>query len=236
MQAADITAGGGTAEELRDEVEAYVAAGFDAVKIKIGGSPANDLARVAAAREVMGDHRRLMLDANNAWDNLPAALDALRPMLAYRPFFIEEPFGPDDIDNHARLAEALEVPLATGELVAGRWGHRELMERGRITVLQPDAAVCGGITEFKRIAAAAAVAGIAVAPHSFQDIHAHLVGSTPNALFLEYFTDETIVPIGIVLTRRVAVKNGVAVLPQEPGLGFDFDEDVVSRHAVDPWS
>ncbi|MDE1991826.1 MAG: mandelate racemase/muconate lactonizing enzyme family protein [Rhizobiaceae bacterium] len=226
----------GTPDDLRREMEAYVDAGFKAAKIKIGGAPALDLARVAAAREVLGDSRQLMLDANNAWDNLPAALGALRPMLAYQPLFIEEPFGPDDNDNHARLAAALPVPLATGELVAGRWGHRELMERAKITVLQPDAAVCGGITEFRRIAAAAAVAGISVAPHSFQDIHAHLVASTPNALFLEYFTDETIVPIGIVLTRRVKVTDGVAVLPQEPGLGFDFDETVVSRHAVDPWS
>jgi L-alanine-DL-glutamate epimerase-like enolase superfamily enzyme len=221
---------------MRSEIEGYVAAGFKAVKIKIGASRTLDVARVAAAREVLGEERRLMLDANNAWDNLPAALDALRPLLAYNPFFIEEPFGPDDNDNHARLAAALQLPLATGELVAGRWGHRELMERGTIAVLQPDAAVCGGITEFRRIAAAAATAGISVAPHSFQDIHAHLVGSTPNALFLEYFTDDSIVPIGIVLTRRIQTADGVAVLPQEPGLGFDFDESIISRYAVDQWS
>jgi L-alanine-DL-glutamate epimerase-like enolase superfamily enzyme len=226
----------GTPEDMRSEIEAYVAAGFKAVKIKIGGAPAVDLDRVAIAREVLGPRGTLMLDANNAWDNLPAALDVLRPMLAHCPFFIEEPFGPDDYDNHARLADALSVPLAAGELVGGRWGHRELMERAKIGVLQPDAAVCGGITEFRRIAAAAAVAGIPVAPHSFQDIHAHLVASTPNALFLEYFTDETIVPIGRALTRRVKVVDGQAVLPQEPGLGFDFDEDLVSSHAVDPWS
>jgi L-alanine-DL-glutamate epimerase-like enolase superfamily enzyme len=177
-----------------------------------------------------------MLDANNAWESLPSALDVLRPMLAHRPYFIEEPFGPDDLDNHRRLAEALAVPIATGELVGGRWGHRALMDQGGITVLQPDAAVCGGITEFRRIAAAAASFGVSVAPHSFQDIHAHLVASTPNALFLEYFTDGSIVPIGRALTSRIEVRDGAAILPDAPGLGFDFDEDVVRAHSADGWA
>ncbi|WP_439627121.1 mandelate racemase/muconate lactonizing enzyme family protein [Shinella sp.] len=230
-------ADGKSAHDLGDEVAGYVAAGFKAVKIKIGAAaPSVDLARVAAARAALGDDGLLLLDANNAWNNLASALKTLRPMLDYRPFLIEEPFGPDDNDNHARLAAALPVSIATGELVAGRWGHRELMERARITVLQPDVAVCGGVTEFRKIAATAASSGVAIAPHSLQDIHAHLVASTQNALFLEYFPDDAIVPVGKLFDRRLQLRGGNVDLPQQPGLGFDFDEDAVSHYQVDPWS
>src|SRR3546814_18719727 len=91
--------------------------------------------------------------------------------MQFRPFFVEEPFGPEDLANHRRLAEALPLAIATGEIVAGRWAHRELIERAGISVLQADAAVCGGITEWRRIAAMEAGAGVSVAPHSFHDLH-----------------------------------------------------------------
>src|SRR3546814_11620255 len=105
-----------------------------------------------------------MLDANNAWSDLPSALHALQPLMQFRPFFVEEPFGPEDLANHRRLAEALPLAIATGEIVAGRWAHRELIERAGLSVLQSDAAVCGGIPEWQRLAAMAAGAGISVAP------------------------------------------------------------------------
>lgn len=225
------------ADLVAAEVEGYVKAGFKAVKIKIGKlAPSQEEARVAAARQALGPDGILLLDANNAWKDLPSALRYIEPLLQHRPFLIEEPFGPDDLDNHARLAAALPVSIATGEIVGGRWGHRELIERGRITVLQPDAMVCGGITEFRRIAATAASFGVAVAPHSVHHLHAHLVASTPNALFAEYFADDRIVPFRQLADRQFALRDGELVLPGEPGLGFDFAADVVERYAVDQWA
>src|SRR5262249_55448669 len=163
-------------------------AGFKAAKIKIGGAaPSVDRERVAAAREVLGEDGILMLDANNAWNDFASAMRTLEPICAYRPFFIEEPFGPDDLANHARLAAALPVSIAGGELLGPRWSHKALIEQGGVTLLQPDAAVCGGITEYRRIASHAASAGVAVAPHSLHHLHIHLVAATPNALFAEYF-------------------------------------------------
>lgn len=225
------------ADLVAAEVEGYVKAGFKAVKIKIGGlAPSVEEARVAAARQVLGPNGILLLDANNAWKDLPSALRYVEPLLQYRPFLIEEPFGPDDLDNHARLAAALPVSIATGEIVGGRWGHRELIERGRVTVLQPDAMVCGGITEFRRVAATAASFGVAVAPHSVHHLHAHLVASTPNALFAEYFADDSIVPFRQLADQQFELRNGELVLPTEPGLGFDFETKAVERYAVDGWS
>ena len=223
--------------EVRREVERAVAAGFRAVKLKIGGAPPSaDAARVAAAREIIGPDGLLLLDANNAWTDLASALRAIRPLLDHNPFFIEEPFAPEDYENHRRLAATIPVTIASGELAAGRFAHRALIEQAGVTVLQPDAGVCGGITEWKRIAATAASASVPVAPHSFHDLHVHLTASVPNGLFVEYFDDASILPFRRLIDRQLAVRDGELVLPITPGLGFDFDDAAVARHAVETWS
>ena len=223
--------------ELAKEVRAYVEAGFEAVKIKVGrGSVGEDEARIAAVRDILGKDRRLMLDANNAWDTLPDAQRALHRWAAYEPYWIEEPFSPDDIDNHRRLAEQCDIPIATGEIEAGRWRSKELLERGGISFLQPDAAVCGGVTEFRRIAATAASFGVEVCPHWFHRLHLHLVGATPNASLVEYFPGEDVLNFGALIDQQLDVESGAIILPKEPGLGFVFVKDVVDDWALDDWA
>ena len=226
----------GDVNEVRLEVERAVAAGFKAIKLKIGGaSPSRDAERVAVARELIGQGGLLLLDANNAWSDLATAIQAVRLLVEYNPFLIEEPFAPEDYDNHRRLAAAFPIALASGELAAGRFAHRALIEQGHITVLQPDAAVCGGVTEWKRIAAMAASASVSVMPHSFHDLHAHLVASAPNALFVEYFDDAAILPFRQLIDNQLQVRNGELVLSQKSGLGFNFLDDALERYAVDEW-
>src|SRR6185369_11109268 len=90
---------------LADELGSYVALGYKAVKMKVGRlDPAGEEARIRAARETIGPDVLLMLDANNAWQDLPTALRYMERYERYAPYWIEEPFGPDDIDNHAKLA------------------------------------------------------------------------------------------------------------------------------------
>ncbi|MDT0303065.1 mandelate racemase/muconate lactonizing enzyme family protein [Streptomonospora wellingtoniae] len=220
-------------EQLGAELAGYVEHGFRAVKMKTGRlSPAEEEARVAAARAAVGDGVHLMLDANNAWSDLPTALRTVDRLAAYDPFWIEEPFSPDDIDNHARLARATRVPVATGEIEAGRWRHKELLEKDAAAVLQTDAAVCGGITEFRRIAALAAGHGVPVAPHWFHDLHVHLVASTPGCPYVEFFTDDRVLNFRRLLDTQIEVRGGELVLPQTPGLGFGFDREAVERYTV----
>jgi L-alanine-DL-glutamate epimerase-like enolase superfamily enzyme len=222
----------GNVDEVVQEVQQAVASGFTAMKLKIGkGSPAADAARVAAAREIIGQDGLLLLDANNAWTDLASALRAVKPLLQFDPFLIEEPFPPEDYQNHRRLARAVPVPIASGELAAGRSAHRALIEQGDITVLQPDAAVCGGITEWKRIAATAASASVPVMPHSFHDLHVHLVASIPNGLMVEYFHDASVLPFRGLIDRQLEVRNGELVLPQDPGLGFSFLPSELERYS-----
>ena len=228
---------GKTPEMLGEELAGYVAAGFSAVKIKVGGKDIREEdRRMAAAREAIGPDVHLMLDANNAWQDLETALRFMRVYAEYNPYWIEEPFSPDDITNHARLAERVDMPVATGEIEAGRWRFRELLDKDAAMILQVDAAVCGGISEFRRIAATAASYGVTVSPHWFHDLHQHLVASTPNARFVEYFPDDQVLNFRRLVGTQVRLSGGDIVLPQKPGLGFDFDSDSLEAYATDNWA
>ena len=222
---------GKTPAKLGEEVAGYVAKGFKAVKIKTGRlSPKEEEARIAAARDAIGPDVYLMLDANNAWSDLPTALEYMRRFEPYDPYWIEEPFSPDAIDLHARLASRTPVTVATGEIEVGRWRFRELIDAGGAEILQADAAVCGGISEWRKIAAHADSRGVTVSPHWFHDLHAPLVAATPNARFVEFFLDDQVLNFRRLIDNQLGFKDGHVVLHQTPGLGFGFDEAAVSRY------
>lgn len=223
---------GKTPAMLGDEMAGFVEQGFRAVKMKVGRfSPAEEEARVAAARSAIGPDVLLMLDVNNGWKDLPMAMEYVRRFEAHDPYWIEEPFGPDAIDLHARLAHSTGVTIATGEIEVGRWRFRELVESGGAEILQTDAAVCGGITEWRRIAAHADSRGVTVSPHWFHDLHAPLVAATPNARFVEYFPDDQVLNFRRLVDTQLEPIGGRLKLHQTPGLGFGFDAAAVARYA-----
>jgi L-alanine-DL-glutamate epimerase-like enolase superfamily enzyme len=227
---------GKTPAMLGEELRGYVAAGFRAVKIKVGrGDPRSEEQRIRAAREAIGPDVLLAIDANNAWKDLPTALEFIRRYEPYDPYWIEEPFSPDDIENHAQLARRTRVPVATGEIEAGRWRFQELLEKRAAMILQADACVCGGITEWRRIAAAAAGFGVAMAPHWFHDLHVHLVAATPNARWVELFPDGKVLNFRELIDSQLEVRDGALLVPRGPGLGFRFAEGAVERYALDRW-
>ncbi len=227
---------GKTPRMLGEEMAHYIDLGFAAVKMKVGQlDPRAEEERVAAAREAVGPEVLLMLDANNAWADLPTALRFVRRLEKYDPYWIEEPFSPDDIQNHARLAQRSSILVATGEIEAGRWRHKQLLEAGGAAILQTDAAVCGGITEFRRIAALADGYGVTISPHWFHDLHIHLVVATPNARYVEYFPDSQVLNFRKLIDRQLEVREGKLVLSNSPGLGFDFDQDAVDTYSDGDW-
>jgi L-alanine-DL-glutamate epimerase-like enolase superfamily enzyme len=227
---------GKTPEKLGHELAGYVDAGFKAVKMKVGrGTPSQEEDRIEAAREAIGPDVHLMLDANNAWSDVPTALTYMRRYEAYDPYWMEEPFGPDDIESHAKLAELTDVVIATGEIAYGRWYHKELLDKRGAEILQTDAVVCGGITEWKRIAALAAGYGVTMCPHWFHDVHVHLVAATPNARYVEFFPDDQVLNFRRLIDTQLQHDDGNLILPQTPGLGFDYDEGAVKKYALDGW-
>ena len=224
---------GKTPKKLCQEMAGYAKAGFRAVKMKVGRMlPKEEEARVRAAREAIGPEVELMLDANNAWRDLPTAMRYMERFELYDPYWIEEPFFPDDIDNHARLAKLTRVTVATGEIGTGRWHFKEMLDKGAAQILQTDALVCGGISEWRRIAATAASYGVTICPHWFHDLHAHLVAATPNARYVEFFPDDQVLNFRRLVDRQLRVEDGNLVLPTSPGLGFAFDERALSRYGL----
>lgn len=223
----------GNVEDVREEAQRAVAAGFTSMKIKIGRDVDRDFTRASLAKEVLGENRPLALDANNAWKTTAEALPALMRLAELDPWWIEEPLSPDDIAGHARLRQALSTPIATGEIEATRWGFNALVTANAADILQPDACVAGGISEWMKIAHLAAAAGLPVAPHWNADVHVHLAAAATNCLAVEYFAlDEDVYNFDLVLAEHLTVQDGQIDVPTRPGVGLVLDDDAVSRHTV----
>src|SRR5690606_24229033 len=105
------------------------------------------------------------------------ALRAARAFAAFDPWWLEEPLGPDDVGGHARLVARSPVTIATGEIEATRWAFGDLLHRRAAEILQPDACVIGGVTEWRRVAAAAGAFGHVVVPHWHANVHAQLAAA-----------------------------------------------------------
>lgn len=219
-----------------EEVERYLALGFEDYKMKFGGLPlAEDVARVAAAREALGPGRRLALDINNGWNDATEAMRAIAAVEEFDIWWVEEPFLPDDIRSHRRLTARSPVAIATGEIEATRWAFAELIEQEAADILQPDANVCGGVTEWIRIARTAESFGIPVAPHWHANLHAELAACTPNCITVEYFAlAEGIYNFEALVEDPLEVADGQIVLGSSPGIGFELDQEQLERYAVPP--
>jgi len=188
--------------------------------------------RLRVVREAIGPDINLMLDANNAWADLPTAMRYIERFEKYSPYWIEEPFLPDDIDSHAALARRTSIMVATGEIEAGRWRFKEILDKGAAAILQTDSIVCGGISEFRKIAATAASYGVPVAPHAWHDIHVHLAASTVNAIYVEFMPDDHIVNFRRLIDVQIEAKDGHLLLPDRPGLGFEFDPAAIELYGI----
>lgn len=217
-----------TPDEVRREVAGYREAGFTAAKIKVGrDSPELDSQRIAAARGELETTAPLMLDANNAWTTVAEAERAIVQWEQHDPYWIEEPFGPDDLESHRRLAQRIGIPVATGELQAGTERFFEIMARGEIPIIQPDAAVAGGITGFLRILPIAEATGTSVCPHWFHELHAQLAAASKSITWIECFPDGSVFNFARLLARRLPVHDGWLELDDTPGNGVIFDDKVV---------
>jgi D-arabinonate dehydratase len=225
---------GQTIAELVAEIEGYVTQGFSAVKLKVGKfSAAADAARVGAVRKALGDDVDILLDANGGWPDSNTAISALRRLEEFRPFWIEEPVRADNIAAMARIAAAIDFPVATGELEATRWAFAELLERKAAGILQPDATVVGGVGEWLRVAHMAAAFDIPIAPHYNWDIHTQLVASIPNGIFVEYFVRGSDVKVfDAVLENPIYPVNGYITPRTEPGFGMSYREDQLQHYRI----
>ncbi len=220
-------------EDSLEEVNGFVRKGLKAVKIRVGGLDLkSDVERVKAVREAIGPNLKLMLDANNAYD-VSTATKAGKEFEKFDIFWFEEPVWPDDIKGSARVAAALDTPVASGELEYTKYGFRELIESGGADIIQPDAEVVGGISEWLKVTSMASAYRISVAPHWAQEVHVHLTAAIDNAIFLEWFDRTSGIRKEDELYRtEVKVIDGYAFPSTSPGLGREIKEDAVKEYTT----
>jgi L-fuconate dehydratase len=153
-------------EKVRRRCREAVEAGFTHVKLKVGADLEGDLRRLRIAREVLGPERGLMLDANQVW-SVPEAIDWMRALARFDPWWIEEPTSPDDVLGHRAIARAIApIRVATGEHVHNRVMFKQLLQAGAIDVCQVDACRLGGVNEVVAVLLLAAKFGVPVCPHA----------------------------------------------------------------------
>ena len=220
-------------KELAEESVTSVEMGARAIKMKIGGATIReDVERVKAVREAIGPDVKLMVDANCAYRYYEAIQIAKR-IEEYDIFWFEEPVAPDDFDGHRKLAEATTIPIATGENEYTRYGFRDLIEHSSAAILNADAKICGGVTEWMKIAALAQAHDLDVAPHGSQDVHVHLVAAISNGLILEYYRD-SVDPMWGKMYKTTLMLNddGTVSPPSVPGIGCDPNYEALAPYRV----
>lgn len=153
-------------DKIRRLCREAVADGWDAIKIKVGRNLADDIRRCGIVREEIGPDRRLMIDANQVWE-VAEAVDWVRQLASFEPWWIEEPVHPDDATGHAKVASAVRpIRVATGEHAPNRIVFKQLLELDAIDVVQFDNCRLGGLNEALAVMLLAAKFGKPVCPHA----------------------------------------------------------------------
>jgi L-alanine-DL-glutamate epimerase-like enolase superfamily enzyme len=220
-------------DEIREQLGGWVDAGINQVKLKVGGSPRDDVARVRAARNAVGPDIALLVDANGAYSP-KQALSLAEEFARYGASWFEEPVPSDDLDGLRLMRDRAPAGM---EVAAGEYGYelpyfRRMLTAGSIDVLQVDATRCQGITGFLAASALADAFAVPLSAHTAPALHLHPCCSVRNARHVEWFHDhvriERLLFDGAPEPRRGAIAPDLS----RPGLGLDLKRADVERYAA----
>ena len=215
-----------TSQLVEDALRAK-AAGFGGSKIKVGRRPFEDLARLSAVREAVGNGFEIMVDGNQG-----ATIDeAIRRAHHYEALdlaWYEEPLPAEDLNGHVRLSRSTSLPVAVGESLYSLQHFREYLQQGACSVVQVDVARIGGITPWLKTAHLAEAFNVAVCPHFLMELHVALTAAVPNGRLIEYIPQ-----LDTLTTTGMRIENGRAVPSDEPGLGISWDWSAIDRQRVE---
>ena len=223
-------------EELREEMLFFTSKNYKAVKMRIGLVPIEeDVARIKVAKEALGEKAVLMLDAEFVWEDTYTAIKSIKAFeKAADIYWIEGPVELQRISMHREIRRAVNTPIATGGQCYTHHEFKHFIDAEAIDIIQADVSVCGGITEWLKIAHMADVYDLKIAPHAHWNEHASLCAAVNNSLFIEYFELER----GVKVVDRI-IKNpvkpdseGFISPPSGIGLGFEYDEDKIEEFKV----
>ena len=220
--------------EVQEVVARYVAAGFAGVKFKVGGrSPAEDAARVRAAREAAGPGFALMVDANQGYDR-SSAVEFGRLVADLDVRWFEEPCRWTNDRRWMRdVRYQTGIPVCAGQSEVTLRGIRDLIVDGAIDVSNFDASWAGGPTIWRKAAGLAAAFGVELGHHEEPQVASHLLASVPDHTFVECFDEERDPFFWRLTDMSSRIADGRYALPDGPGFGIVLDQDYVSAHTVD---
>ncbi len=231
--------------KMRDRVRIYAHAhnvnrardlvdrGYTALKT---GGIENILETVESLRNAVGPDIDIMVDLHGPpWLTTRDAISVGKRLEPFGILFYEDPVAPENVESLARVADAVDIPIAAGERHANIYGVRELIEREVIDVVQPDTGRAGGLMQMKKMAALAESHYITMAPHDgslgpvAEMAAVHLMATLPNFLILEHLEDD--VPQRFeVMTGQPEIVDSHIIVPDAPGLGVDIVEEAIARY------
>jgi L-alanine-DL-glutamate epimerase-like enolase superfamily enzyme len=215
-------------EQMAEIGPALVEKGFKQMKSQMGAenTPAKEVLRMRTLREAVGDDIDIMCDINELWD-VNQAITIGKRVEEYNLFWLEDVVAHDDYQGLARVADALNTPIAAGEYVYGINPFRQLIENRSIDIIMIDLLRVGGITEWRKVAGMAEAFNLPVVSHLVPEIHIQLMAAIPNGLTVEYM------PWTLQLFEETPkFVDGCLEVPDKPGLGLKFDEDIFKQYAV----
>jgi len=232
-----------TPEAFAQAARKVVARGYRALKFDPFGAGVAELERaeharsvemVEAVRDAVGPDVEILIEMHGRF-TAAQAIGLARDLERVAPSWIEEPVPPDQLGALVQVARSTRIPVATGERLHLRTQFRDLFASGAAQICQADITHCGGLLETKKIAAMAETHGLLVAPHNVSAsvgtaAALHIAASTPNFKIQEYFNDFAEPFVEQAAPGVPKVEDGYFPLPQGPGLGVTFNEDVVTAH------
>ena len=227
-------------DKLRRLCREAVDAGFGFIKMKVGRDRVDDIRRLTIARDEVGPDINLMIDANQVWE-VDQAIGWVRELAFARPWFIEEPTSPDDIEGHRRIREGVApVKVATGEMCQNRIVFKQLIMRGAIDIVQIDACRLGGVNEVMAVLLMAAKYGLPVCPHAggvgLCEYVQHLamidyvsIAGTKEGRVVEYVDH-----LHEHFLDPCAVKDAAYMPPQRPGFSIEMRAETLRDYQFHP--
>ncbi|RTE66276.1 mandelate racemase/muconate lactonizing enzyme family protein [Amphritea opalescens] len=212
-------------DELIEEAHGFIDQGFRSMKLRLGKeNPKEDVARASALRDAIGDDIEILTDANQSLTPRKA-ISLARQLESLNIGWLEEPVPAHDLTGHARVLDAINIPVASGETDYTRFGMKNILDSGAVDVLMPDLQRIGGLSEYRKTAALASAYNIPISTHIFTEQSLSIAGSCANCISVEHV--DWFAPI---YQEKIQINDGYIAIPQSPGLGFNFDYDYINSH------
>ncbi|HAR52231.1 mandelate racemase/muconate lactonizing enzyme family protein [Roseovarius nubinhibens] len=223
-------------DAIAEEIDDVRAAGCIGIKMKVGRvAVEHDIERVRAARKAGGDDFVLTVDANQGWklvDAIEFCTEAEKLDLGIR--WLEEPLTwHDQTDGLKRLASKTRIPINVGQGEITGVACRDLMSKGDVNILNLDCTLCGGVTEWQRVAAMARFMNVEMAHHEEPQVAVHLMAANAHALYVEIFANKARDPLLWELPSNFPkISNGYMEVPTGPGIGVELNQDVIKKYQI----